>query len=908
MAEIVKEIFKIDFEGDPKSVTDLADAVERLQQEVEAAKKSGQGLEEATKKLAVKQREFVQVTLQGTKARKDETKATNDQKKSTDENTKTTVKGANALKLLRNEIKAYKAAALEAGEETPVGQNFIRLAAEATDRMGDLNQSVLNLSKDTRSLDTVTEGARAFTSVLAVGQGVMAQFVGENKDLQEVLVKLQGTQAILSGLTEIQNALQKESALITGLQSAKRVILTGVTAGMTLGEIGATVATNVLNIAIKALLGPIGWIIGAIGLAAAAYSYFTGKSKEQSAQLAKDKEEIKKSAAYYKLLEDALDKALEKFIKYNDQKKKLAELRGASEKKLLDITLHGIDTEINSLNGLIKVRNKHLDLVGLVTRKEQAADKENQVTQDKIKDLQFAREVAILEFMKKNSEDKKKVQDDYNKFINELRKQLTASAINQIEDDRVREITELNNTFLDRISAIKNKSKEELELRKKLTKAQRKELDDTETALITSLTNEKNQKELELQQKWNIEDEKMELQHIETVMQIQGRTFGEKLTLLERERDQKIKIAEMEIKDEKQLSNEKLKIYLEYSQKVKDLIDQRRELEIHSVETELGLRQTSFLKKFDLIERERQLLREKAIEDIKNGKATAEELLKIDEDAAQKRRDLIFSVVDAVKGLADTTIQAGQDVLSAQIGEVDAQISNQQRKVEEASKIAASGNAELLQIEQKRLDELNKKKEKFVRQQQALAVIELIANSTIAVSKAATEPFPLNLIAITATLVALAAGIAKAKATAASAAFKDGVIDLQGPGTETSDSINARLSKRESVMTAAETKKYKPTLLAIRNRKINPDSLNKFATGQLVDRMLSIPLGTRESSMIDNSGVENRLMSVEETIKALPEQMGKYIQSQQLNITEKGLHHVVTSYENHRQEINKRAR
>jgi len=49
--------------------------------------------------------------------------------------------------------------------------------------------------------------------------------------------------------------------------------------------------------------------------------------------------------------------------------------------------------------------------------------------------------------------------------------------------------------------------------------------------------------------------------------------------------------------------------------------------------------------------------------------------------------------------------------------------------------------------------------------------------------------------------------------------FKEGVIDLQGPGTATSDSIPARLSRGESVMTAEETKRYKPVLQAIRDNE-----------------------------------------------------------------------------------------
>ena len=64
----------------------------------------------------------------------------------------------------------------------------------------------------------------------------------------------------------------------------------------------------------------------------------------------------------------------------------------------------------------------------------------------------------------------------------------------------------------------------------------------------------------------------------------------------------------------------------------------------------------------------------------------------------------------------------------------------------------------------------------------------------------------------------IAAGLATASlqlllgAARAALGFKDGVVDLEGPGTETSDSIPAWLSKGESVMTASTTKANKEEL------------------------------------------------------------------------------------------------
>jgi len=51
--------------------------------------------------------------------------------------------------------------------------------------------------------------------------------------------------------------------------------------------------------------------------------------------------------------------------------------------------------------------------------------------------------------------------------------------------------------------------------------------------------------------------------------------------------------------------------------------------------------------------------------------------------------------------------------------------------------------------------------------------------------------------------------------------FKDGVIDLRGAGTATSDSIDAKLSRGESVMTADETTTHKPMLKAIRDNRFD---------------------------------------------------------------------------------------
>src|SRR5690606_3062958 len=59
--------------------------------------------------------------------------------------------------------------------------------------------------------------------------------------------------------------------------------------------------------------------------------------------------------------------------------------------------------------------------------------------------------------------------------------------------------------------------------------------------------------------------------------------------------------------------------------------------------------------------------------------------------------------------------------------------------------------------------------------------------------------------------------------------FKDGVIDLKGPGTATSDSIPANLSRGESVMTAKETQTSKNTLRMIRAKQLDDNVVARLA-------------------------------------------------------------------------------
>lgn len=150
------------------------------------------------------------------------------------------------------------------------------------------------------------------------------------------------------------------------------------------------------------------------------------------------------------------------------------------------------------------------------------------------------------------------------------------------------------------------------------------------------------------------------------------------------------------------------------------------------------------------------------------------ELEKQDKEKLQKG-------IDNVKTLVDVTLAGARQILDAEIKRTDSLISAQQRRVDEATRLAEKGNAQLLELEKKRLSDLNKEKEKFVRAQQALAVIELIANTAVTISKAAAEGGAGAAITVAAALAALIAGLAAARGIAGQAAFySGGEFDGQG--------------------------------------------------------------------------------------------------------------------------------
>jgi hypothetical protein len=115
------------------------------------------------------------------------------------------------------------------------------------------------------------------------------------------------------------------------------------------------------------------------------------------------------------------------------------------------------------------------------------------------------------------------------------------------------------------------------------------------------------------------------------------------------------------------------------------------------------------------------------------------------------------------------------------------------------------------------MESFGEENKKAAKAAKVMAIGEIAVNTGVAIAKGVKEaqsvPFPGNLVAIATTITTILANVASAISTVKSAKFAHGGL-VSGAGTATSDSIPARLSNGESVLTAAATSMFAPALSA----------------------------------------------------------------------------------------------
>lgn len=182
---------------------------------------------------------------------------------------KASIEQASSIRELTGLMKAYRDASLVATDD--VKAQFVSLAAEAQDKLGDIKNEIKNLASDTSTFNAITEGVKTLVAGFTLAQGASQLFGDDNKNMQEALNKTAAALLVLNSVTEITNALQKESSLMVKATAVAQFLWNGALGITTalLRVFGITTAATTVGVRIftAALLTTgIGAIAVAVGL------------------------------------------------------------------------------------------------------------------------------------------------------------------------------------------------------------------------------------------------------------------------------------------------------------------------------------------------------------------------------------------------------------------------------------------------------------------------------------------------------------------------------------------------------------------------------------------------------------------------------------------------------------------
>ena len=160
-----------------------------------------------------------------------------------------TVKLTSQIRQLTEQLAVMR---LEGKQGSQEYAELSKKAGDLKDVLADATQEVKNMASDTSQLDTVLSFASGASGGFAAYTGAMELFGAESEDVQQAQKKLQAAIAITTGVQAIQNAVQKQSALMLGISKIQMAALSKAQVYNRLVTMQGTEATLAATIAQKA--------------------------------------------------------------------------------------------------------------------------------------------------------------------------------------------------------------------------------------------------------------------------------------------------------------------------------------------------------------------------------------------------------------------------------------------------------------------------------------------------------------------------------------------------------------------------------------------------------------------------------------------------------------------------------
>jgi hypothetical protein len=153
---------------------------------------------------------------------------------------------------IENQTKQLALLRLEGKQGTAEYQQLSKETAMLRDAVRDATDEITRMASDTSNLDAVLGLAAGASGGFAAYTGAMELFGSESEEVQEAQKKLQAAIAITTGVQAIQNAVQKQSAIMLGISRLQMAALSKAQVYNRLVTMQGTKATLAATIAQKA--------------------------------------------------------------------------------------------------------------------------------------------------------------------------------------------------------------------------------------------------------------------------------------------------------------------------------------------------------------------------------------------------------------------------------------------------------------------------------------------------------------------------------------------------------------------------------------------------------------------------------------------------------------------------------
>jgi hypothetical protein len=505
---------------------------------------------------------------------------------------------------------------------------------------------------------------------------------------------------------------------------------------------------------------------------------------------------------------------------------KIADMEIGNTKLSAKLAQDELNIEKLKLKGRSQSAEDEAKIITLQSKVRQAISEQDIANSQRQTRINILLEKEATNALKDNKDEQLKIIEEYNKKIDSLTDEFILSERERLEK-----------SYEKKFESIIGNSAKEVALR---TEIERQKLE-----ALAKFDEEANKK-IQAQQKKVADEQKA----------INAKQFNEQIEQNKRTLDLELESVDLSVGTEA------------------EKVARKKEIQLKYLEEQLALTK-SFLKEDTQANIDAITKIENAIAKVRQGVAVKDEKATLGSSLGITKQDL----GDAQQGLQSiqTAVNAIGSVLSAtteiRLNEIEQQKNAEIQAVEESGLTKIQKEEKIRAIEKKYALEKYEAEKKAFETNKALQIV----NAVIAGALGVVSAFQLGPIAGAIAAIAIAATTAAQIAVISSQKpppppkFATGVIGLDGAGTGTSDSIDAKLSRGESVMTAKATERFAPILaqmeMSVGNRPNFQLGRKRFATGYIPQGDGGYYARSASASMISNNEMAK---SFEMAIQKMP--------------------------------------